>query len=257
MESAYLYLAMEIEGLYRLAEFKSRKKKRAYYNKNSVINLCEGEKGLSISMNLEQQPEKLYDAIIVGAGPGGASSAYFLSQAGKSILVLERTKLPRYKACGGGVSLKMLAKYFPFSFEPVIAAHPQSVGYTLYGDTVNVRLPKEWLGMVMRSEFDAFILQHANVELNEGATVTKVTEMADRVKVETKEGQVFQGRYIIGADGVNSQVAKSLGLRRKTKPVPAIEAEVRVSQGMLKQFKQQPLFIFSIVRRGYLDIPEK
>ena len=44
-----------------------------------------------------------YDVVVVGAGPAGASAAYWLGEAGQRVLVLERAGLPRYKACGGGV----------------------------------------------------------------------------------------------------------------------------------------------------------
>jgi flavin-dependent dehydrogenase len=45
----------------------------------------------------------MFDCIIVGAGPAGGSAAYHLAKLGHSIVVLDKDKLPRYKACGGGV----------------------------------------------------------------------------------------------------------------------------------------------------------
>ena len=38
-----------------------------------------------------------YDAIIVGAGPGGATLAYELARKGMKALIVERERLPRYK----------------------------------------------------------------------------------------------------------------------------------------------------------------
>ena len=196
----------------------------------------------------------MYDVIVVGAGAGGASAAYFLTQAGKSVLVIEKQTLPRYKACGGGVSLKMLAKYFPFSFEPVIESHPTSVWWVLGSNSVTIPLPKGSLGMVMRAKFDAFILEHSSAEVITAATVVRVTEKKDCVVVTTKEGGTFEGRYLIGADGTNSVIAKSLGLRRHQRPTPAIEAEVVVPESVMARFAHKPVFIFAAIRRGYLWI---
>jgi flavin-dependent dehydrogenase len=49
-----------------------------------------------------------YDVIITGARPAGGMAAFFLGQAGMGVLLLEREKIPGYKACGGGVSIEFL-----------------------------------------------------------------------------------------------------------------------------------------------------
>jgi len=43
----------------------------------------------------------LYDVIVIGAGPGGATAAYFLGEAGKRVLVLEKEILPLGHSQGG------------------------------------------------------------------------------------------------------------------------------------------------------------
>ena len=70
-----------------------------------------------------------YDCIIVGAGPAGASAAYHLSQRGRSVLLLEKAALPRYKPCGGGVSPE-IGQWFDFDFEPVISQKVTRTRYT-------------------------------------------------------------------------------------------------------------------------------
>jgi flavin-dependent dehydrogenase len=49
---------------------------------------------------------KSYDIIIVGAGPAGATLGYELGRRGLSALILEKDKLPRYKACAGGITVR-------------------------------------------------------------------------------------------------------------------------------------------------------
>jgi geranylgeranyl reductase family protein len=194
----------------------------------------------------------MYDVIIVGAGPGGASAAYYLSKAGMRVLVLEKEAIPRYKACGGGLSLQMLQKYFPFSFDPVIEDRVQRVSYALGEHEVSISLDGQSMAMVMRDRFDAYILSQAQVEVEQCLPVQSVREYADRVTVTAKDGRSFEARYLIGADGASSIVAKSMGLRRGKELAAAIEIETPVSESVMQRFHNAPLFIFGEIRTGYL-----
>src|SRR5271156_3264088 len=50
------------------------------------------------------RPADTADVIIVGAGPAGSTTAYYLAQAGLDVLVLEKTRFPREKVCGDGLT---------------------------------------------------------------------------------------------------------------------------------------------------------
>ena len=49
------------------------------------------------------QNSNYYDVVIVGAGPGGSTTAYYLAKEGKKVLLLEKKRFPRDKICGDAV----------------------------------------------------------------------------------------------------------------------------------------------------------
>lgn len=193
----------------------------------------------------------VYDAIVVGGGPAGGTAAYFLGEAGKRVLVLEKEELPRYKPCGGGISSRILQQ-FPFSFEPVIECRPQAIRYALGPRNAQVRINQDEVLMVMRDRFDAHLLKHAHADIRTGTTVKRVTESLRHVEVETGDGERFRARFVVGADGANSRVARGLGLRHHRTLAAAVEAEVSVPVEIMHRFAEGPMFIFGEVDMGYL-----
>ncbi len=194
-----------------------------------------------------------YDVIVVGAGPAGATAAFFLCEAGRRVLVLEKEALPRYKTCGGGLSAMVLDQ-FPFSFEPVIESRVKEISYVFRDQGVTLPLPDGSMCTVMRDRFDAYILQHTKAEVHERSTVQRIEEKGDGIIVECTDGRRFECSYLIGADGASSVVARCLGLRRDKAFAAAIELEVPVSPTVFAQFMDKTVLIFGEVHIGYLWI---
>ncbi|NER31731.1 MAG: geranylgeranyl reductase family protein, partial [Symploca sp. SIO1C4] len=160
----------------------------------------------------------MFDCIIVGAGPAGGTAAYHLAKGGKSVLVVEKESLPRYKACAGGVS-PAVQKWFDFDFAPVISAKVNKIRYTWkMEDPVEVKLKTpEPMWMVQRDAFDHFLIQQAQkqgAELRDQSAVTGVEFKGDHWQVNTANGS-FEGRYIIAADGAKGPMAQWLGFKER------------------------------------------
>jgi geranylgeranyl reductase family protein len=204
-------------------------------------------------MKVDNGNNTMYDVIVAGAGPAGASAAHFLSKAGKKVLVLEKERLPRYKACGGGLSPKILEQ-FDFSFEPVIEQRVSKVTFALRDRSVTAPVPRNTLVMVMRDRFDQHILANSDVRLREQARVKTVKQTTVQVTIETRDGERFLSRYLIGSDGANSVVARELGLRRTKKMAAAIEAEVPLKPRDKARFQGHAFFIFGELKQSYLWI---
>ena len=194
-----------------------------------------------------------YDVIIVGGGPAGATAAFYLGQAGRRVLVLEKEFLPRYKPCGGAVSTRVLEQ-FPFSFEPVIQSKVNAITYALGEKLVTIPVLGSSLRMVMREQFDAYLLGHVQAEVRQGARVRSVEESPESVRVETATGERIEADYLVAADGANSIIAHALRLRQKKKLAGAIEIEAYVPNETLLRFAENPIFIFGEIGTGYIWI---
>jgi len=196
---------------------------------------------------------RLYDCIIVGAGPAGASAAYHLAKRGHAVLIIEKESLPRYKPCGGGVA-PIIQEWFDFDFSPAISLKVTASRYTWkQADALEVSLDQtQPLWMVRREVFDQFLVQQGQkqgADLKENTLVTGVELQRDKILVQTRHGSPFQGRYLIAADGGRGPLATWLGFKKRKRILAgALETEVPITN----QRDQRIHFEFGMVKPGYL-----
>ncbi len=67
---------------------------------------------ITATLDLAAAASRRWDAIVIGAGPGGALAARQLAQRGLAVLLVDRADFPRWKVCGAclnGAALKTLS----------------------------------------------------------------------------------------------------------------------------------------------------
>jgi geranylgeranyl reductase family protein len=186
------------------------------------------------SKRKSNQPAKRtdrYDVIIVGAGPAGSTLGWRLASAGVKTLVLDGARFPREKVCGDYIEprgLRLLDKMG--CLQTLEASSPLPIIYSstyvdgkrcyigripFYG--VHKNLPPHGY-IVPRDVLDNVILETAvrtGASAHQETYVTGFSADGSGVTVEaTRHGDrvVYRGRLIVGADGVNSVVARHAGL---------------------------------------------
>lgn len=157
--------------------------------------------------------ETLFDAVVVGGGPSGATAATDLAKAGRNVMLLDRAG--RIKPCGGAVPPKLLEEFeIPHSILVGKASAARMIAPS--GRSVDMPVGDGFVGMVDRDIFDEWLRERAAAQ---GATrVTGTFDHIDRDEEgiatvcyrEERGGELkrVRTRAVIGADGARSKVAQ-------------------------------------------------
>jgi len=159
-----------------------------------------------------------YDAIVVGAGPAGSTTAKFLSEKGLKTLLIDKEKFPRDKPCGGGLPLRVLQR-FPYVDNSINIEAYSSSG-TVFSPSlkyqIEIKRDTPIICTILRKKFDFELVkyaQDAGAVFKEEAPLSTVQITKDNVQVTLIDGTRFNTEVVVGADGTNSIIARDTGLR--------------------------------------------
>lgn len=158
----------------------------------------------------------MYDLIIVGGGPSGATAGRIAGKLGLKALIIEKEEFPRYKPCGGALSEHALS-CLDIELPPSIIEKEVYGARICFKDQVIEHSKDYRLSvLVTRSKLDHFLLDRARetgTQVHTGEKVLEITE-GDHVSVRTANS-VYSSRFLIIASGAQGSLKHTV--RRKDK----------------------------------------
>ena len=166
------------------------------------------------------------DAVVVGAGPAGSSTAHYLAMAGLRVLLLEKSAFPRDKVCGDGLTPRAVAELVRMGVDT--SGWARNTGLRAVGGGQTIELP--WpetaslpnFGLACpRAELDAALAakaQKSGAILRENVAVVGpiLHERSGRVigveaKSAEREPLAFKAPVVVDAGGVSARLATAVG----------------------------------------------
>ena len=176
----------------------------------------------------EQNRQNKTDVIVVGAGPAGVSAAVTVARGGKEVVLVERGNFAGAKNMYGGVIYShAAAEIFPEYKNAPIERFVSSHSYVLLSETdsttISYKNPSHNQNafVITRANWDRWCVEQAVKEGVYYAPDTLVKELILKdgkvagIKTDTEE---YYADIVIIADGVNSLLARQIGLRKDLRP---------------------------------------
>ncbi len=167
--------------------------------------------------------------IVVGGGLAGISAAITVAKAGKEVVLIERGSFCGSKnVFGGAIYTRAVKEIFP-DFEQAAPLERNNIRHQYMlltkTDATTISHFKKEIDSnsytVIRGKFDRWLSEQAK---QEGVTVVTETVVEDLILENKKivgvktELENYYADIVILADGVNSLLAKKIGLRKDIKP---------------------------------------
>jgi geranylgeranyl reductase family protein len=169
-----------------------------------------------------------YDVLVVGGGPAGAATGYWLAAAGHRVLIVEKKRFPREKTCGDGLTPRAVKQLHDMGLADSLRGHLRYDGLRSIAHGVTLELPwpdhpdfPSYGYVVRRRDLDQMVAQQAvdaGAELWTGAAAVEpiIDDGLVVGAVVERDGvrEPVHASYIVVADGSTSRFGWALGTAR-------------------------------------------
>ena len=158
---------------------------------------------------------RTWDAVIVGGGPAGSTAGRVLASAGCRVVIVDKSRFPRPKACGGLLTERAAAGIESLHGADLLGRVPafKSSGCSLFhkGRIIAeaVDSPRT-LRFVDRRLLDEALFSSAVGSGCQSIEGVKAVSLGDG-EVTLEDGRVLKARVIVGADGVRGPSRRAAG----------------------------------------------
>jgi geranylgeranyl reductase family protein len=167
------------------------------------------------------------DVLVVGGGPAGAAAAFWLSRHGHEVLLAEKSRFPREKTCGDGLTPRSVYELAEMGFDFDAPGFQRCRGLRAVagGLTLELEWPAHpvypnWGGVIRRTDLDRRVLSLAEGQGTVVQTGTEATAVLGEGRIDgvlLREGEgaeLARPRVVVVADGALRRFGRVLGARR-------------------------------------------
>ena len=167
--------------------------------------------------------------LVVGGGPGGASAAFWLARNGVDVLLVEKKRYPRQKACGDGLTPRAVRQLLDMGFDFDGPDVHRIIGLRSYAGDVMLEMPwpehsifPNWGATLRRADLDgrvAGMAEREGARVLQGVEAVAVVDDGELAAVELRrkgeDSETIHPEFVVVADGSLSRFGRALGTHRR------------------------------------------